>query len=82
MRLLYYLTLPLILLDQATKLTILRVFNEHESMTVIPGLFNLVRVHNTGIAFGNFNGGDGSNAVFTGVALTWRFALLTRPGRL
>ena len=35
----------------------------------IPGFFNFVRVHNTGIAFGRFNEGSASNIIFTVVAL-------------
>ena len=69
MRLLYLLTLPLYLLDQATKIAILRSFEEHQSRPVIDGFFNLVRVHNRGIAFGSFNEGATSNIIFTIVAL-------------
>ncbi len=76
MRLLYYLTLPLSLIDQATKIAILRHFQEGESSPVIPGFFNLVRVHNTGIAFGSFNDGAWSNAIFSVVAVSALVAIL------
>ena len=41
-----------VLLDQATKAVVRARFELHESVTVIPGVFDLTRVHNTGAAFG------------------------------
>jgi signal peptidase II len=41
-----------VLLDQATKAIVRARLELHESITVIPGLFDLTRVHNTGAAFG------------------------------
>ena len=38
--------------DQATKAIVRRTLELHESVTVIPGLLDLTRVHNTGAAFG------------------------------
>jgi len=38
--------------DQATKAIVRRTLELHESITVIPGLLDLTRVHNTGAAFG------------------------------
>lgn len=83
MKLLLYLTLPLYILDQLTKLWILKRFPEYPSpefIEVIPGFFNLVRVHNTGMAFGMFNGNPYANWIFgtigvlaiTGIILLWR----------
>ncbi len=40
-----------VVLDQLTKLWILRSFTLYESREIIPGLFNLVYVTNTGAAF-------------------------------
>jgi signal peptidase II len=40
-----------VVLDQLTKLWILRSFELYESREIIPGLFNLVYVTNTGAAF-------------------------------
>ncbi len=68
-RLLLALTLPLYILDQLTKLAVLDSLSYHEQVEVIPGFFNLVRVHNTGIAFGQFNEGASSNIIFTIVAV-------------
>jgi len=39
-------------LDQATKTLVRSRFELHESVDVIPGIFNLTRVHNYGAAFG------------------------------
>ncbi|VVM04829.1 signal peptidase II [Methylacidimicrobium tartarophylax] len=49
------LLLGLFLLDQGTKTLILR-FSDHLTLSVIPGLLNLVSVRNTGIVFGLFSG--------------------------
>ena len=97
MRLFLLLTLPLYVLDQITKLFILRNFEAPNEFTgtdhvvVIPGFFDLVRVHNTGIAFGRFNEGATSNIIFTCVtlvalvviAILWRKdAFPTRIGKI
>ncbi len=76
MRLLLLLTLPLYLLDQATKFAIVRHFVEGESSNVIPGFFNLARVHNKGIAFGNFSDKPFANTLFTVVALSALAAII------
>jgi signal peptidase II len=41
-----------VLADQATKAMVRGRLQLHESVTVIPGFFDLTRVHNTGAAFG------------------------------
>jgi signal peptidase II len=69
MSLLYKLTIPLFFFDQLTKILVLNNFVLGDQKTVIPDFFNLVRVHNTGIAFGKFNDGDGSNIIFTIISL-------------
>ncbi|MDB6133432.1 MAG: signal peptidase (spase) ii [Verrucomicrobiales bacterium] len=68
------LTLPLYILDQITKEWTVRTFVPptdftHDFRTVIPGFFDLVRVHNTGVAFGMGNGSTGANYVFGAVSL-------------
>ncbi|MDF1656152.1 MAG: signal peptidase II [Verrucomicrobiales bacterium] len=72
MKLLLYLTLPLYLLDQVTKAWILNRFPDYPSrdfIEVIPDFFNLVRVHNTGMAFGMFNGNPYANWIFGGIGI-------------
>jgi len=42
----------IVVADQVTKLLIRRDFGLYDSATVIPNLFSLTRIHNTGAAFG------------------------------
>jgi len=46
------LSLPLYLVDQATKWAVLKFIQPDASIPVIPGFFSLVQIHNTGAAFG------------------------------
>ncbi|MEM1296760.1 MAG: signal peptidase II [Verrucomicrobiota bacterium] len=74
MKIFLYLTLPLFILDQITKEWVVRHFSAGTSyetgyfIEVIPGFFNLVRVHNTGMAFGIGNGSGYSNILFLFIA--------------
>src|SRR5687767_1142567 len=45
-------------LDQAVKAVIRSRFELHETVEIIPGFFNLTRVHNYGAAFGLMNAAD------------------------
>jgi signal peptidase II len=45
-------------LDQWSKLAVVRAFGLYEGKAVIPNLFNLVHVRNTGVAFSMFSGMD------------------------
>ncbi len=47
-----------VVLDQVAKAMVRSAFELHEGSSVIPGFFDLTRVHNTGAAFGMFNGMD------------------------
>jgi len=51
----YLLMLVLVAVDQATKLLIARTVELYESITVIPGFFNITRIHNKGAIFGTFS---------------------------
>jgi signal peptidase II len=55
-RLELFLVLIIVVLDQLTKELVRRSLELHDTMDVIPGVLNLTRVHNTGAAFGMFNG--------------------------
>ena len=73
-RLLLTVSLPLFLLDYLTKEWTVQRFLDpaagiQEQITVVPGFFDLVRVHNTGVAFGTGNGGAHSNYIFGGISL-------------
>ena len=48
----------LVVADQITKALVRRSIELHESVTVLPDLVALTRVHNTGAAFGMFNNMD------------------------
>ncbi len=81
------LSLPLFVLDQWTKWLIVSNFPDSVNepvarriIEVIPGFFNLVRVHNTGMAFGVMNGAEHANWFFgaigviamTAITILWR----------
>jgi len=63
-RLLVFVTVPLYALDQLTKLAAAQFIPLHSEVPVIPGLFNLVHVINTGSAFGLMKGWFGFHTVF------------------
>lgn len=69
MRFLLLLTLPLYLADQATKWAILATIPPEQTVPVIPGVFNLVQVHNTGAAFGMFKDNNAFFVVLSIAAL-------------
>ena len=48
----------IVVLDQAAKALVRSRFALHDSLEIIPGFFNLTRVHNYGAAFGLFNAAD------------------------
>ena len=48
----------IVLLDQVVKAVVRSELTLNESVTVIPGFFDLTRVHNTGTAFGFMNATD------------------------
>ena len=96
-------TLPFFALDFATKEYIVQKFTEppkpddprfayydavREGVTVVDGYFDIVRVHNTGVAFGMANGSAWANMVFGGVSLAalgliwWLFRTNAFPTRL
>ena len=45
-----------VVLDQVVKAVVRSHLTLHESVTVIPGLFDLTRIHNTGAAYGFLDG--------------------------
>jgi signal peptidase II len=76
MRYFFLLSLPLYVIDQFTKWLIVSNFPDHYNqhveprvIEVIPGFFNLVRVHNTGMAWGTFNGSAYANLAFGAIAI-------------
>ena len=49
------LMIGLVALDQATKHLVARTVDLYESVTVVPGFFNITRIHNKGAIFGTFS---------------------------
>jgi signal peptidase II len=66
MKFILFLSLPLYALDQLTKQLVLRFINPFDARIVIPDVFTLVHVINTGAAFGTFKG---NNTFFVGISI-------------
>lgn len=64
-------SLAIVLLDQISKAVVVRTIAIHETISVIPGFFNIVHVRNAGIAFGILNrpGGDLSYYLLIGATI-------------
>lgn len=91
-KLLLFLTLPLYLLDQATKFWTVANFAppwspENVQKPVIENFFHLVRVHNQGVAFGFGNGSTWAPVVFlivpllalTMIRIFWKKGVFNHP---
>ncbi|NKB80287.1 MAG: signal peptidase II [Nitrospirales bacterium] len=50
----------IVALDQATKIYIMQTMRLHESISIIPGVFNLTYIRNPGAAFGIFASSSGA----------------------
>src|SRR5262245_51082446 len=53
-----WISAAIVALDQVTKAIVRATFDLHEGVSVVPGFFDLTRVHNTGAAFGLLNAAD------------------------
>jgi signal peptidase II len=86
-RLLLFVTVPLYVLDQATKAAVLAWVQPTDVIPVIPDFFNIVRVYNTGAAFGMLKGANTFFMILSVVALAvvgvliWRGAFRDRLAR-
>ncbi|MBI4353238.1 MAG: signal peptidase II [Candidatus Omnitrophica bacterium] len=66
-------------LDRIVKIWIIRQCREGEGFSVVPGVFHLTRVHNTGAAFGLLKGAPGFLiffslfSIFLFLVLLWRY---------
>lgn len=79
-RLLFAVTLPLYAIDQLTKWATLHFIPLHDEIPVIPGLFNLVHVTNTGSAFGLMKGWFNFHVLFGTVMASVMVWTMFRPG--
>lgn len=73
MKLLLSVSVPLYVLDQVTKLWIVKNFAFHEQRTIVPEFFDLVYFGNTGAAFSAFTG---NNSFFIGLSIVAFIGLL------
>ncbi len=78
MKHIFFLSLPLYVLDQWTKQLVLRFINPDEPRIVISNFFHLVNVTNTGAAFGSFRNNNTFFVAISAVALVVVVALLVR----
>lgn len=72
-RLLLLITLPLWLIDQATKWLVLENIGLDDLVVVIPGFFYLVQAHNTGAAFSLL---QNNNTFFIGLSVVALVAMV------
>jgi len=70
--------LPVWILDQITKFVVIANLGVHDAITVIPGFFDLVHVHNTGAAFGMMRN---NNTFFIGLSAVATIVLLVLTAR-
>ena len=84
LRLGLWISAPIVVLDQAAKALVRSRFELHESLEVIPGVFNLTLVHNYGAAFGLMNAADFpfKTALLSLVAAAALSALMVYAGTL
>lgn len=81
-RQLFFVTLVLLVLDQATKLYVDASFRLHESVPVIRGFFHLTYVRNRGAAFGILADSSIRIPFFIGVSVIALIAILWYYSRL
>jgi signal peptidase II len=81
MKFILFVSLPLYALDQCTKQLVLRFVSPYEARIVVPDLFSLVNVTNTGAAFGSFTGNNTFFIVVSIIALVVVTVLLLQAHR-
>lgn len=78
MKFILFLSLPLYALDQLTKWLVLQHIHPDEARIVVPNVFALVSVTNTGAAFGSFRNNNTFFVVLSCAALIFVLSLLVR----
>src|SRR5213078_5420150 len=73
MKYIFFISLPLYLLDRITKYWVLHSIDPDQPVAVVPGFFHLVNVTNTGAAFGSFKN---NNAFFISISCLALFFVL------
>jgi signal peptidase II len=78
MRYIFYLSLPLYVLDQVTKYIVRQLVRPDEPYEAVRGFLNIVNVTNTGAAFGSFKNNNAFFIVVSCAALLVVVTLLVR----
>jgi len=78
MKFILFLSLPLYALDQFTKRLVLQHINPDQPRIVVPDLFALVNITNTGAAFGSFKNNNTFFVILSCAALIFVLSLLLR----
>ena len=78
MKYIFFLSLPLYLLDLVTKTCVLWNIKPEQPRVVIPGFFDLVHITNTGAAFGSFKNNNTFFVWLSILALLFVVVLLLR----
>jgi signal peptidase II len=76
MRYIFFLSLPLYLLDRVTKYLVLRHIMLDEPRVIVPNFFHLVNITNTGAAFGSFKNNNAFFIAISSIALLFALVLL------
>jgi signal peptidase II len=79
MKYIFFISLPLYLLDRTTKYWVLHSIDPDQPTAVVPGFFHLVNITNNGAAFGSFKNNNNFFIAISFVALL--FALILLLGR-
>jgi signal peptidase II len=78
MKYIFFLSLPLYVLDQVTKHFVTHRIDPEHPLIVVTGFFSLVNITNTGAAFGSFKGNNSFFIALSCIALFVVVALLIR----
>src|SRR5437660_1678954 len=78
MKYIFFISLPLYLLDRVTKYWILHSIDPDQPVVVVPDFFHLVNITNTGAAFGSFKDNNTFFIAISCLALLFVVFLLVR----
>jgi signal peptidase II len=78
MKYIFYISLPLYLLDRVTKYFVLAYVSPDEPRIVVPNFFHIVNITNTGAAFGSFKNNNEFFIAISCIALLVALVLLLR----
>ena len=78
MKYIFFLSLPLYLLDRVTKYLVIHSIDPDQPVVVVPGFFHLVNITNTGAAFGSFKNNNAFFIAISLLALLFALVLLLR----